>query len=272
MILHRHQYGGAVFGRVAHDRHQNHADEHVGHAEDVGRMFHRPHQELAHDRHHHRGGDQNDERFFLAPGFDAQRFMGLLAAFADIEVFVRPQAEQQAQDVADEQHDGDFEAEFAFVRRRVARNQEVKDRRDNEADHAERQQGYPERGRSAVEILGLVFQAAGQDAGPEHQQDIADDRAGQRCLDHIDQASLQGNEPDDQFRRVAEGGVEQAADPRPEMLSQVLSGRAHQTGQGNDRQTRGDEDPDGIRMPQFQQDTQGYESQHSRQGCDFEVE
>ena len=53
---------------------------------------------------------------------------------------------------------------------------------------------------------------------------------------------LEGEEGDDQLRRVAEGDVEQAADPRARARRQLLGGAAHQRRRGNDAQRRRRED------------------------------
>ena len=74
--------------------------------------------------------------------------------------------------------------------------------------------------RSSTAILALkclrAVAAARRPAtlSAEDQQQVADDRAGQRRLDDLDQAGLQGEERDDQLGDVAERRVEDAADLR----------------------------------------------------------
>ena len=51
--------------------------------------------------------------------------------------------------------------------------------------------------------------------GAQHQQDVSDDRAGDRGFDHADQSPRQGEQRDDQFGRVAKRRVEQPPTPCP---------------------------------------------------------
>ena len=133
-----------MFGGVTDDGHQNDADEDIAHSPGLGRVFDSADQEFAHHCREDRGDEQHDDGFCFAPGFDAkslfERFLAFLSRFADIEVGMGTQAEDQAEDVADEQHDGDFQAQFLFVRCRQVGDEHVEDGRNDQADRRQHQQ------------------------------------------------------------------------------------------------------------------------------------
>ena len=61
-----------------------------------------------------------------------------------------------------------------------------------------------------------MLEPTDKQACTEDQQQVADDRAGQRGLDDLDRIRPEeGEEGDDQLGGVAEGGVEEPADLRP---------------------------------------------------------
>ena len=70
---------------------------------------------------------------------------------------------------------------------------------------------------------------------PEHEQQVADDRAGQRAADDVGQPFVDRDQGDDQLGRVAERGVEEAADARPRVLRRVLGCLADQPGERDQR-------------------------------------
>jgi hypothetical protein len=76
--------------------------------------------------------------------------------------------------------------------------------------------------------LDAVLQAAGQDAQPHDQQDIAHDGSDQRSLHQIEQTCFDSEERDDQFGGVAQGGIKQAAQAWPGFFSQRFRRCAHE--------------------------------------------
>ena len=62
-------------------------------------------------------------------------------------------------------------------------------------------------------------------ANPRVSSKIADDRAGERCLDDRDQAVLEGENPDDQLRRIPHRRVQKPPERRTQVGTQCL-GRA----------------------------------------------
>ena len=77
---------------------------------------------------------------------------------------------------------------------------------------------------------------------PEHEQQVADDRAGQRAADDLGQPFVDRDQGDDQLGRVAERGVEEAADARARVLRRVLGGLADQPRERDQRSGREDEE------------------------------
>ena len=96
-----------------------------------------------------------------------------------------------------------------------------------------------------------MAQPADQHARAEHEQQVADDRAGQRRLHDLDQAGLQREERDDQLGDVAERGVEDPADLRAGQRPEPLGGQPDDPGEPEDRGRRHDEDHGlvGVRRP-----------------------
>src|SRR5690606_8910243 len=76
------------------------------------------------------------------------------------------------------------------------------------------------------------------------EEHVTDDGPGDGRLDEVIQAGVQRDAGDDQFGRIAEGGVEQAPHSLTQPFSELLRGVAHQPGQGDDRERRGYEDGD----------------------------
>ncbi len=70
----------------------------------------------------------------------------------------------------------------------------------------------------------------------QHEQDIADDRAGQRRPHHLGQACCQGSQANDDLRRIPKGRIEQTTDPVPEALRQGFGGDADQPGERDESQ------------------------------------
>ena len=59
-----------------------------------------------------------------------------------------------------------------------------------------------------IKPLLTVLCAAAQDGQPEHEQNVADNRARNRRFDHAAQTFRERNHGNDQFRRVPERGIQ----------------------------------------------------------------
>ena len=79
---------------------------------------------------------------------------------------------------------------------------------------------------------------------PENQQQIAEDRARDRCLDQVDQPGAKRDCSDDQLGEVAHGGAQHAADRRTRVLGHRLSRGSQDPRQRHDRRGAQDEDGD----------------------------
>ena len=68
---------------------------------------------------------------------------------------------------------------------------------------------------SPIKPLLSVLSAAAQDRQPEHQQNVANNRARDRRFDHAGETFRERNHGDNQFRRVAKRGIQYLAAPSP---------------------------------------------------------
>ena len=85
---------------------------------------------------------------------------------------------------------------------------EVKHRWDDQADRGQRERNDGGAGGRAIKTLFLIFRAAQDNGKAEHEQDVADDRAGNGSFHHAGQAFGERDPRDDQLGRVSEGGVQ----------------------------------------------------------------
>ena len=167
------------------------------------------------------------------------------------EVAVGLQREPQARHVGEDEHarhrgreplDGAVVVHALGARlRQAASVDELVDGGHDQRGGRQQQHRGLRRGGGAIEVLAVALEAAEEHRGPEHEQDVAHDRADDRGLDHLVQAGAEREEGDDELGRVAEGDVEQAADPGPGAHGELLGGAAHERGGRDDPQRRGEE-------------------------------
>ena len=81
----------------------------------------------------------------------------------------------------------------------------------------------------------LALDATRTNGHAQHQQNVAQDRTGNRCFDHLDLAFTQGSDGDDQLCCVAKAGVHQPAQPRAQPVRNHFSRVAHQPRQRHER-------------------------------------
>ena len=84
---------------------------------------------------------------------------------------------------------------------------------------------------AAIEYLDAVLEPTQQDRQAQYEQQVADDRSGDGCLDQLEQSRLDGEQRDDQFGRITQRGIDQPTDPWTGMGGQVFGGLTDQTGQ-----------------------------------------
>src|SRR5690606_3321683 len=110
------------------------------------------------------------------------------------------------------------------------------------------------------------LQPAPDRAQAEDQQDVADDRAGDRRLDQVVKPGPERHDRDDQLGGVAEGRVQQPADAFTQPLCELLRRPAHQARERDDRQRGRDEDRDPARVEHvLQRQGDGNEDQQEQQ-------
>jgi len=86
-----------------------------------------------------------------------------------------------------------------------------------------------------------VAQPTEQERQPEHEQQVPEDRPGQRRLHDLDAVVEDQEDRDDQLGHVAERRVDQPADARPGVQGKLLRRAADQSRQRKDGRGRGQE-------------------------------
>ena len=99
----------------------------------------------------------------------------------------------------------------------------------------EQHSGLQPRGAGVV-FLHAVLETAEQERHAEHEQRVGDDGAGDRGLHQVEHARAQRSDGDDQFREVAERGVQQPAHGVARLRRDAFRRVAEQGGEGHDRQ------------------------------------
>ena len=120
---------------------------------------------------------------------------------------------------------------------------QIVDRRHDERHDGEEQHGPGIVGGGAMKLLRAPSQSADEKGQPEHEQQVADDAAGDRRLDQLDMAFVQSDERDDQLGRVAERRVEKAAPSRPRPSRELFGAKADEAGERYQRDGGRDENP-----------------------------
>jgi hypothetical protein len=84
--------------------------------------------------------------------------------------------------------------------------------------------------------------AAEEEREAEHEQEVADDATRQRTSHDLFETLVDGEERDDQLRRVTKGRVQEAADSWAGVVSGVLRRVSDQPGERDEREGRHDEE------------------------------
>lgn len=100
-------------------------------------------------------------------------------------------------------------------------------------------------GQLHVEPLFLVFESAYEYAGAEHEEQVADNGARDARFHHIEQSLAYEENGNDQFRGVAEGGIQEAPEPLSRVVGDALGRFPQEARHEQDRQRRDDEFDDG---------------------------
>ena len=116
--------------------------------------------------------------------------------------------------VEDEQHDRDRDRQDGkrSAARRCRSSPGTEGTRKSSTAHEHEPE--LEEHREAVERLSVAALAAEDQRDSEHEQDVRDDAAGERAAHHVRERRVDGEQGDDQLRRVAEARVQEAPDSR----------------------------------------------------------
>ena len=78
--------------------------------------------------------------------------------------------------------------------------------------------------------------AAGDEGKAQHQQSIAQDRADQRCLHQSDEAGLQREDADEEFRQVTNGRLDYAGRRWTKVIAELVGSLADHVGHTRERE------------------------------------
>ena len=87
---------------------------------------------------------------------------------------------------------------------------------------------------AGVVLLDAVLEATQQERHAEHEQRVGDDRASDRGFHEVEHASTQCSDGDDQFREVAERGIQQPTHGIAGLRRDAFGRMAEQGGEGDD--------------------------------------
>ena len=174
---------------------------------------------------------RTSEAFFQAP----DRLIGDFC-FKRTQMPVGVQGKQQAGNIHDEHEHGHKYAQLLNDAAADLRRGLKKNGRDDQGNDRQQQGRGAGPGQGLVKFLGLVFQPAGKNGHPQDQEQVADYRPGNGGLDQFAQPRPQGEQADDQFGGVAEGGVEDPSQGRRGVGRQGFGAVPHEFGQGDDGQ------------------------------------
>ena len=195
------------------------------------RRLERPDEELRHQSDQAGGCQQDADRLPARP-----RRLLVLGRRAE-QMLVRDQREGERRDVEGDQHGGDRAGDDLPLDQAVVAA-EREQRRHQQAGDRQHERGRVHRGRAGVVLLLLVLQPAEEEGEAQHEQQVPQDRAGQRCLHDLDLAFEEQEDRDDQLGDVAERGVDQSAEARTDVQRQLLGGAADQSRERQDRAGR----------------------------------
>ncbi len=117
-------------------------------------------------------------------------------------------------------------------------------RGDHEPNRAEQQHGRSQPSGGAIEALNREAQPADERRCAEDEQDVADDRTGERRLDQVRESLAERHHTDDELGGVPERRVQQAADAAAEVLREDFSRVADERRKRQDRERRRKKDRD----------------------------
>jgi hypothetical protein len=228
-----------VFGSVAKDCDNEDPDERAAQPQGTGGRLDRADQNLAHPRDENSAYCQNG---CAAP--DGPKGFGVILCLmrARKQRRVRDQAEGKKQGIEDQQHDRYRYAERHQSGARLIAERRLVRRRQDQGDRRQRHHRRLSPCSLRIEALLAVPQAACHYRGTQHQQDVADNGAGNRRLDDVVETLAQSSESNDQFGGIAEGCVEKAAHAFAQAPGDLLGCPTHPGRQWKDGKAGTDKD------------------------------
>ena len=162
LVFHRHEDGGRVLGRVAHNRHHDHTDKHLGQADGVPDVFDRADEKLR-EQGDHGGSDEQDDNGLAARPLPLS-FFGMFVSASE-EMLVGPERETEHAEIGKEQDNGDGLTRASArpagsSRQGLESAAQMKDRRDDETNRGQRERDDGSARCGAVETLFFIFSAA----------------------------------------------------------------------------------------------------------------
>ena len=105
---------------------------------------------------------------------------------------------------------------------------------------------------SGLNALAAVAQPADHERQAEHQQDVAEDRPDDRCLDHLGQPGPQREDADEQLGQVSQRTLHDAGRAGAQPVGDLFHASADQSGERCQRQPGDDERRGRIVMAEVQ--------------------
>ena len=180
---------------------------------------------------HDRCGGKNEQRDPKRPGFEVVRNLG------DVAATVAPERVPGNGDVDDEQEDRDRNRQPG-ERVPLGVSVPARDRGDQEEQRREPDEAEGDEARLAIE-LPLAAEEQGE---AEDEKEVPDHAPGERPAHDLCQPFVDGEERDDELRRIAERRVQEASHARAGVVRGVLGRLSDQPGERDECRGREDEE------------------------------
>ena len=213
-----------MLGRVADDRDDDDGDEELREIGAVCKRLQRPDERFREEGGHDRRQSEHQDRGRQGPTFALELGRHEELSLPPKRVTRHRYADDQQEDRERKREQCERMTVWISVKPRDRDDEEDKCR---EADHPEGRVG-----RRAIDATSL----AEEQREAENEQEISGDRPHERCPHDVGQAVGDGDDGDDQLRRVAERRVQEAADARPRVKREVVRRFTDQPGEREQRQ------------------------------------
>src|SRR4029453_2953538 len=166
--------------------------------------------------------------------------------------------------IGEEQYDSNVKTQLTLVGHLLPYHDLVKERRHEEPNGTESEQGRTYPSRSTVKCLAFVAQPATQGTEPQHEEDVADNRARNGGFDNVVEAPLECHEGNNEFSSIAKRGIEQTPNARPRTLCQMFCRSAHMPRERHNGTGRSHKDEYRAGVHQIEEQT--YWDEHEQEG------